>query len=160
MRRGTSRGERRVIKLNADQHPARPKKMKILVNIILPMLIHFNTYAQVIDCSKDRVKMERCVFDSIVNKNVELMAKNVSYTIGEMICLVKANNTLLLITNYCEKEKYMKFIRLFNNNYLKKAFFLLGCTYGDGLSIYSKKYDLNFGPSLFISEKDHFILIE
>lgn len=99
--------------------------------------------------------------DSLIKQGINDIG-NLSGDTIKCISLVKLYNTLHVNKSYQTIKSTVKdtFINHFERKYMNIAFNILSCTYGHGMRIYSKKYDLFIGLGEYERCKDVYTLID
>jgi len=101
-------------------------------------------------------------FFAIAKEMKQAMDRHTTMTINEIITMVRIYNTLYLanIANDRENADFiLNYRNQFEKSYLKEICKQLECSFGKGMTIYSKKYDLYVGIGSEFRSKDFFTII-
>lgn len=131
--------------------------------IIILVLFELNVSAISVSCGSDRQQgieknvtdnIDKCDtmtqedFFSIAKGTIKGMKEHVELSLGKVIVMVKVYNTLHIADVINSNENRMfadEYKSLFKKDYLKDVMKFLECTYGKGMTIYSKRHDLYVG---------------
>jgi hypothetical protein len=144
---------------------------------ILPILISLNALIIGASCNSTSTKSNhesgdiqflKC--DTLTREFFFTLAKSIKtdmdgheeMSVLQVIKIVKVYNTLHL-SEIANDEKYSKlateFKETFQKEYLNKIVKTLDCSYGKGMTIYSKKHDLYVGIGTEFRCKDVYVII-
>ncbi len=87
--------------------------------------------------------LSKAQFDKMVRMNLREMRSEKSFSVGEIIKIVKVFMTFSLHKEYAKKRFIKNFKSIYGKEYLGKACVMLGsCTALRGVVMYSEKYEL------------------
>jgi hypothetical protein len=117
------------------------------------------TFGQNAACNASK-QMDRTTFDSLTLNYLTAMRNQSKFDTLELVCMVKIHNTLTIADNYYRNPNSKEFLELFDQTYLQEAFQKLECTYGDGMTVYSPKYDIAIAFDWGLDKNDFWEIID